>query len=379
PDEKQGQGPLNLGRAYHTATLVNFGSADPPDWKVIIVGGLGIIGGVEQSLAVVEVYDVDDKAIEEPVSPIRGRAYHTATQIGSGDVVFIGGITRQSDAGGFVTNEYRNDAEYFEASTGVFKAISGTMSAQRSQHTASYIVFTQNADTGAAQIEKIIVAGGRGDKNIQGSVEFYDHNAKRFLKITDESNADVQMASPRYGHVAEKVVYSATADGSDPSILRNDLRIVMAGGFRCIEKCTGSTDCCGAAEGYATLDASITNSIEIFNPHLPPAGDFIGSATLKLGRAMMTTSEMPEHKLLVVGGMGTAGRPLGEAEVLAFDEKGVLAKPTFVDNKMADPRYSHTATVLMSGMVLLVGGHGTSGTLVSTEFFSPRLPPVVAE
>ncbi|MBI5529679.1 MAG: hypothetical protein HY897_25415, partial [Deltaproteobacteria bacterium] len=37
PDEKQGQGPLNLGRAYHTATLVNFGSADPPDWKVIIV------------------------------------------------------------------------------------------------------------------------------------------------------------------------------------------------------------------------------------------------------------------------------------------------------------------------------------------------------
>ncbi|MBI5529677.1 MAG: hypothetical protein HY897_25405, partial [Deltaproteobacteria bacterium] len=379
PDEKQGQGPLNLGRAYHTATLVNFGSADPPDWKVIIVGGLGIIGGVEQSLAVVEVYDVDDKAIGEPVSPIRGRAYHTATQIANGDVVFIGGITRQSDAGGLVTNEYRNDAEYFEASTGAFKAISGTMSAQRSQHTASYIVFTQNADSGAAQIEKIMVAGGRGEKNIHGSVEFYDHNAQKFMKITDGSGKDVLMTSPRYGHVAERVVVSSTPDGSDPSIVRKTLRVVMAGGLRCIDKCTGSTDCCGDKDGFDSLDASITNSVEVFNPHLSPAGNFTASSTMSVGRALMIISELPERKLLIAGGRSSGGKPLAEAEVLAFDEKGILAKPANTDNKMADPRYSHTATVLMSGMVLLVGGHGTSGTLVSTEFFSPQFAPVVSE
>jgi hypothetical protein len=380
PEDKPGQGPLNLGRAYHTATLVNFGNADPPDWKVLIVGGLGIIGGVEQSLAVVEVYDVEDKAIGEPMSPIRGRAYHTATQLGNGDVVFIGGITRQSDAGGLVTNEFRDDAEYFEVATGAFKQISGTMSVARSHHTATYIVFTQNADSGAAQIEKIMVAGGRSEKNIHGSVEFYDHNGQVFMKITDSAKKDVLLTSPRYSHSAERVVVSSTPDGSDPSLVRNTLRIVMAGGFRCIDKCTGSNDCCGATGGYPDLKNSVTNSIEVFNPHLPPAGNFTSTATMNYGRSLLTISELPERKLLIAGGMAYKdGKPLAEGEVLAFDDKGVLAKPAKTDNKMADARYSHTATVLMSGMILIVGGHGASGSLSSTEFYSPQFAPVVPE
>jgi hypothetical protein len=376
---KQG-GALNFQRAYHTATLVNFGTDKAPVWKVLIVGGLGIIGGVEQSLAEVDVYDVETKSIGEPMSPIKGRAYHTATQLANGDVVFIGGITRQADVGGLVTNEYRNDAEYFQASSQDFRPIEGTMSVARSQHTATYLVFTQNAESGAALIEKIMVAGGRDDKNILGSVEFYDHNAKVFMKIVDASQNDIVMASPRYGHVAERVVVSSTPDSDDPSMVRNTIRIVMAGGFRCIDKCTGSTDCCGSTGGYADLKSSVPNSIEVFNPHLPPAGNFTSTATMNYGRSLMTVSEIPERKLLIAGGMAYKdGKPLVEAEVLAFDEKGVLAKPAKTGNNMADARYSHTATVLMSGMILIVGGHGANGSLATTEFYSHQFAPVVSE
>lgn len=373
---------LNFPRAYHTASLVNTGSPDAPVYKVLVAGGLGIISNLEQSLTTAEVFDVTGQVIEEPIFQNVGRAFHTATVMGNGDVVLIGGISKEPSggSGSATTNRYLDDAEVFDAAGGAFTPVASKMSAPRTQHTATYLAITQDAETGAAINEKIFIFGGRDDKHVWRTVQMYTHDEKGrgFTRITNDKDEDVMMTTKRYGHVGGRVIVSSSEDPRDPAVIRNDvIKIVVAGGYQCIKGCVGSDDCCGSAAGFPTEEGSITNSVEVFDPFQGYIGAFISSTALKLARADATISELPDRKLLVAGGKGTDAKPRPEAEVLVFDEKGVLAKPDYTSNKMAEGRYQHAATALDSGMILISGGFGANGTLDSAEIYSPVFPVVV--
>lgn len=376
---------LNFPRAYHTASLVNTGSADSPIYKVLIAGGFAIINNIEQSLGVAEVFDVTGQVTEEPIyqvgGPVNsgGRAYHTATVMANGDVVLIGGLSKEG-SGATTTTLYRDDAEVYNVASGSFTPVPKSMASARSQHTATYLAITQDAQTGAAINEKIFIFGGRDDKHVWRTVEMYTHDEKGrgFVRITNDKEEDILMTTKRYGHAGGRVIVSSSADPRDPAVIRNDIiKVVVAGGYQCIQGCVGSTDCCGDPGGFPTKEGSITNSIEVFDPYQGYIGAFIASTALKLARADATLSELPDRKLLVVGGIGTDKKPRPEAEVLVFDGKGVLAKPDYTSNKMADGRYQHAATALDSGMILITGGFGANGTLDSAEIYSPVFPVVI--
>ncbi|MDY7226945.1 Kelch repeat-containing protein [Hyalangium rubrum] len=91
------------------------------------------------------------------------------------------------------------------------------------------------------------------------------------------------------------------------------------------------------------------------------------TASLNEARWSHTASLLPSGQVLVVGGLGGDG-----SEVLASAELYEPSTGTWsMTGKMIEPRVGHTATVLPSGQVLVTGGHNARGTLASSELYEP--------
>jgi hypothetical protein len=110
------------------------------------------------------------------------------------------------------------------------------------------------------------------------------------------------------------------------------------------------------------------------SPSTPPIpGDFTLVGELNVARcfhtATLLTSGTAAGKVLVACGqtLGPGGfLPCANLEL--FDP----AKGTFADaGSLASPRFSHTATRLSDGRVLMVGGFGPTGVLASAECYDP--------
>jgi hypothetical protein len=82
-------------------------------------------------------------------------------------------------------------------------------------------------------------------------------------------------------------------------------------------------------------------------------------------REYHTATLLPSGKILVIGGWGVTGF-LASAEV--YDP----AMGTWASTgNMTEARRSHTATVLPSGRVFVTGGEDAAGFLASTEVYDP--------
>src|SRR6266498_2180495 len=93
------------------------------------------------------------------------------------------------------------------------------------------------------------------------------------------------------------------------------------------------------------------------------ADEFISAGSLATARYYHTATLLPSHKVLVVGGIGTdyfASTELYDPVTNAWSIAGSLATG----------RFTHTATLLPSGKVLVTGGY-TSVPLDSTELYDP--------
>ena len=96
-----------------------------------------------------------------------------------------------------------------------------------------------------------------------------------------------------------------------------------------------------------------------------PAWQVTGS--MATARAEHTATLLPSGKVLVVGGLGPSVGHLASAEV--YDPAAGTFAPT--TGPLATTRRNHTATLLPSGEVLVVGGQKASGYLASAEVYDP--------
>jgi len=108
---------------------------------------------------------------------------------------------------------------------------------------------------------------------------------------------------------------------------------------------------------------SILTSAEVYDP---ATGSWHAAAPMAALRAHHTATLLPSGKVLVVGGHNNSAPVNLSAEL--YDPATNSWTPA---GSMSWPRYHHRATLLPSGKVLITGGTNHSGPLSSAELYDP--------
>jgi hypothetical protein len=308
-------GSMSVARRDHTATVLASG-------LVLVAGGSS---GSGSSSATAELFDPASNAgagsFASTASMASGRSFHTASVLASGKVLVTGGYDGAA---------YLATAELFDplgnGGAGSFVP-TGLLSTARQSHTASVL-----------PSGKVLVMGGCNSAScsslsgpVLSSAELFDPDgnagAGSFV-------ATGPLAYARKFHTAS----------------------VLASGTVFVD---------GGVTGLAV------NPAEIFDPASNGgAGAFQFAAGPASNRASHTASVLPSGKVLLAGGYDGDASALATAELFdAAAFPNVLFSPAA---PMAVTRYGHTASVLPSGKVLVVGGRKSIASavhLASAELF----------
>ncbi len=283
-----------------------------------------------------------------------GRAGHTATLLGSGKVLIAGG--RADDPVKSAT------AELFDPATGRFTASATSMKDPRSQHSATLL-----------RDGHVLLVGGLDGANETSTAELFDPDDASFRRIRPRVDARA-----RTQHTATLLddgrVLLVGGDPTPSAATSADLYEGFAGGFRALV--TGPTQPRHRHTATPLIDgrvlliggagSSSARSTEIFNP---AASSFVAATMPLTAPHTGHTATLLRDGLVLIAGGTSADDPANSDHELAelFDPAGNSATTTV---KMHAPRESHTATLLPSGQVLLVGGAGSAGK--TAEIFDPK-------
>jgi sugar lactone lactonase YvrE/N-acetylneuraminic acid mutarotase len=248
------------------------------------------------------------------------RMEHSATTLLSGQVLVAGG----GGALCFNTCSPLASTELYDPTSGRWLP-SGSMSQARMGHTASRL-----------SDGRVLVVGGEGASTTVTAGPLA--SAEIFDPATSAWTATASMGNARVGHTA--------------TVLRSG-KVLVEGG-----------------SSLNMYDFAIPSS-ELYDP---VTGTWTTTGRLRQRRVSATATLLPDGRVLVAGGLGA---PDGEEGGLVYP----LASAELYDpgagtwsgtGDMAVARYSHTATLLPGGEVLVVGGQGTAESyLQSAELFDP--------
>lgn len=124
---------------------------------------------------------------------------------------------------------------------------------------------------------------------------------------------------------------------------------------------------CGRESGATARVAPTLTPVPKITAH---AGNVQPAPAMHEPRAAHTATLLADGRVLIAGGFKDDGH--GDELALASAELYDPATGAFtVTGSLTEPRIGHTATQLLNGSVLLVGGWGEEGRLSTTEFFDP--------
>ena len=300
-------GSLQIPRHQHTGTLLS-------DRRVLVTGGSNSTG----TLASAEIFDPSTDTFSPTGSMATARTQHTATLLNDGRVLVAGG----SNSAGTLAS-----AEIFDPSTNTFSP-TGSMVTARAQHTATLL-----------NDGRVLVAGGSNSTGALTNGEVFDAQTGQFTPVGD-------MAAARYFHTAT---------------LLSDGNILVSGGIN------GSGTALGELFNPATAKFSPT-------ANQGPEAVYLAAALLQDGNVLLTGGEANNSFC------GTSSPATSFANVNLFGKSG--ADFSAIGN-MVDDRTRHTSTLLTGGEVLIAGGAHISvffekcparimfSSLASAEIFDP--------
>jgi hypothetical protein len=303
-------GSMTVARGGSTATLLL-------DGRVLFTGGYNCADASSDGIwASAELYDPATGAFHPTGSMGVPRENHTATRLADGRVLIAGGITGASPSGGTAVTlaafrlvetsaNILTSAELFDPATGRFSP-TGSMSTIRDNHTATLL-----------QDGRVLVVGGGGEGYAsQTAADLYDPATGTFSRTGS-------MKTGRYLHTAT---------------LLQDGRVLVVGG--------------------RSPGDSVYTSAEIYDP---ATGKFGSAGSMKEGRQQHTATLLTDGRVFIAGGYWSDGQ---KWRVLSSAEMYNPATGNFSPiGSMGTPREGHTATLLIDGRVLIVGGEdiGNSG------------------
>lgn len=279
---------LRLTPGRHTIEVRLEGQ--PGTFLTLTVGGLIRVGGLSQS-----------------------RSGHSATLLGSGDILIAGGRGSQGAL---------RSVEVFAWQTLTTTALPAPMAQARADHSATAM------PTGAT-----LLAGGGNASGVLGNAEL---TAAPFAAF---SLLPAPMVEPRAGH-------SAT--------LLPDGQVLILGGPTAIDH---------VADAEALDPRPDPRSGLLYDPR---TGAFRSIPwALNVPRAHHTATLLPDGHVLVVGGSDVSD--IASAELL----DPLSGASTLLVAELATPRHGHSATLRPDGKVVIAGGMNGDSLLGSVELFDP--------
>jgi len=284
-------------------------------------------------------------------SMANARFAHIATPLNNGKVLVAGG----ADASG---NPIAT-AELYDPSTGSF-SLTGSMMTARHHFAAALL-----------SSGKVLVTGGLdASGNPLASAEIYDPSTGTF------SATQMNMTVARASHTATllntgKVLIAgwgnATAELFDPTtgnFTATGSMLAARVAHTATLLSTGKVLVTGGISG-APPATTVLAEAELYDPVAGTFSQTTGS--LATARELHAASLLTDGKVLVTGGLDSAGNSLATAEV--FDP----TSGTFTATKgtMGSARDLHTATTLKDGTVVAIGGDGATGPLATAEIYDP--------
>jgi len=385
----------------HTATLLNNG-------MVLIAGGNKLAFGVGNVLANAELYDPITGIFTSTGEMSSPREYQTATLLNNGTVLVSGG-----DANGYstalddVSLNVLATSELYNPATGTFTP-TGSMANARHMHAATLL---NNGE--------VLIEGGDSDDNPLVSAELYDPSAGTF-SLTGEmanarilhtatllSNGNVLIVGGAAGDIADFGASVAAAELFEPGTLTppglvsiavtpanpsltvgETQHFIATGTFSDNSRqqlasvnwsssdsavATVSSDAsnAGTATGITAGSATITASAGSVSASttLNVTAPVVATSSLTFPRYVHTATLLQNGTVLIAGGNNSVS---AVASALATSEIYNPTAGTFaLAGAMTAPRFSHTATPLANGLVLIAGGAGNSGPLASAELYNP--------
>jgi len=338
---------MNEGREGHTATRLL-------DGRVLVAGG----SSGDELATTAELYDPKSGVWTATGSMTEARSGHTATLLTDGRVLVAGG----ANSGDIELAS----AELWDPSSGTWAA-TGVMSQAHSRYTATLL-----ADG------TVLVAGGEAGV-------FVDSTGTEFPAIS----ATAELYDPKSG------VWTATGSMVEARYLHTatlltDGRVLVAGG-------SGGGGPLASAEVYDPRSRSWTTtgsmnegrfyftatrlgdgkvlgagpwaSAELYDP---VSGTWTATGNPLEAREAIDPGQIAtvllDGKVLVTGGYQDLGPPFASVDL--YDP---VSRTWTATAELIEARHSHTATLLLSGTVLVAGGANgnTPGTLASAELYDP--------
>ncbi|TAG00462.1 MAG: hypothetical protein EAZ30_13025 [Betaproteobacteria bacterium] len=344
---------LATARSNHTATQLTNG-------KLLVVGGQD---GSNAPLSSVERYDPFANAWSAGAALATARSDHTATLLDNGRVLVVGGRSASSTAA-------LNTAQLYDPTSNSWSN-AGNLAAARSQHTATRL-----------RSGKVLVIGGQHNANVLASAEIYD-------PATNAWTSANSLATARRLHTAT----AAAAGIGDDVFVIGGLDVGTNGvafGLFSIERYSASTN------SWFTLTQRLDDARYSHTATALPDGDILVaggisarqsgftlvSTTLdgierfvfvtyalsnagQLGeaRARHSATLLPSGKLMLIGGVNQSTSTSYRSSIETFDP---VTGDATLEPAMATARADHTATLIPTGAVIAVGGRSSASAVTTT-------------
>ncbi|AFE06681.1 kelch domain-containing protein [Corallococcus coralloides DSM 2259] len=341
--------PMRVRRTGHTATALG-------DGRVLVVGGssTGDLSAVSPTNTT-ELYTLASNSWSPGRNLGTARMNHTATLLLNGKVLVVGG---RGPTGGAL-----DSAEIYDVGANQWTAVSPIPGGARATHAAVLL-----------PSGKVLVTGGgfSGDDGLNTS-ELYDPASNSWTKAGDLNvNRNMLTLTLLDGGVALAIGgfhrngAETTAEVYDSNSPDGGWRLLSQrmgrgrNGHASTLLPSGQVLVTGSLEGSP---GTVLPSVDLFEPG---SASWTSQANMGEARFLHTATALPSGEVLVTGGYATPyAKPRASAEILRRDGGWEPIAP------MSSARTAHTATWLESGSVLIIGGTDGGVALNTAERYVP--------